>query len=221
MLLRRRVTRAQSQTGARMPVSYVELHTGAPLVSANDIAEPAAMATESQLSDDGEEDLQPKKKKVGRPIAYKGDINSPHLTEAERRRIKRWVLNRPSSALHLKGDRPTTGRCVSSCYTACDLLGLNGLPCSLDCLYVITDPTAAACIGRVAQGLMHGVLICRRVANRESARRVRQKRQETMEELQLRMSKVRFSGAQRLKATKAASMCNTQFVFKLLSAVPR
>ena len=29
------------------------------------------------------------------------------------------------------------------------------------------------------------------MANRESARRVRQKRQETMEELQLRMSKVR------------------------------
>ena len=87
---RRRVTRAQSQTGARMPVSYVELHTGAPLVSAIDIAEPAALATESQgHSDDAEEDLQPKKKKVGRPIAYKGDINSPHLTEAERRRIKR------------------------------------------------------------------------------------------------------------------------------------
>lgn len=89
---RRRVTRAQSQTGARMPVSYVELHTGAPLVSAIDIAEPAtaAAAIESHLSDcDGEEELQPKKKKVGRPIAYKGDINSPHLTEAERRRIKR------------------------------------------------------------------------------------------------------------------------------------
>jgi hypothetical protein len=29
------------------------------------------------------------KKKVGRPIAYKGDPNSPHLTEEERRRIKR------------------------------------------------------------------------------------------------------------------------------------
>ena len=28
-------------------------------------------------------------KKVGRPIAYKGDPNSPHLTEDERRRIKR------------------------------------------------------------------------------------------------------------------------------------
>ena len=31
------------------------------------------------------------RKKVGRPIAYKGDPNSPHLTEDERRRIKRWV----------------------------------------------------------------------------------------------------------------------------------
>ena len=89
LLLGRRVTRAQSQTGTRMPVSYVEMHTGAPLVSAIDIAEPAAMATELHNSDDAEEDLQPMKKKVGRPIAYKGDINSPHLTEAERRRIKR------------------------------------------------------------------------------------------------------------------------------------
>lgn len=29
------------------------------------------------------------KKRVGRPIAYKGDPNSPNLTEEERRRIKR------------------------------------------------------------------------------------------------------------------------------------
>ena len=29
------------------------------------------------------------KKKVGRPITYKGDPNSPHLTESERRRMKR------------------------------------------------------------------------------------------------------------------------------------
>lgn len=29
------------------------------------------------------------KKKVGRPITYKGDVNSKDLTEAERRRIKR------------------------------------------------------------------------------------------------------------------------------------
>lgn len=33
------------------------------------------------------EDLE--RKKVGRPIAYRGDPNSPHLTEEERRRIKR------------------------------------------------------------------------------------------------------------------------------------
>jgi hypothetical protein len=31
------------------------------------------------------------KKKVGRPIAYKGDPNAPHLTEEERRRIKRCL----------------------------------------------------------------------------------------------------------------------------------
>ena len=86
--MRRRVTRAQSQTGTR-PVSYVELHTGAPLVSAIDIAEPMMVAASAEHRSEADEDAQPKKKKVGRPIAYKGDINSPHLTEAERRRIKR------------------------------------------------------------------------------------------------------------------------------------
>ena len=36
-------------------------------------------------------------KKVGRPIAYKGDPNAPSLTEAERRRIKRRIANRESA----------------------------------------------------------------------------------------------------------------------------
>ena len=36
-------------------------------------------------------------KKVGRPIAYKGDPNAPNLTEAERRRIKRRIANRESA----------------------------------------------------------------------------------------------------------------------------
>lgn len=37
------------------------------------------------------------KKKVGRPIAYKGDPNDPRLTEDERRRIKRRIANRESA----------------------------------------------------------------------------------------------------------------------------
>lgn len=37
------------------------------------------------------------KRKVGRPLAFKGDINSKDLTEAERRRIKRRVANRESA----------------------------------------------------------------------------------------------------------------------------
>ena len=32
------------------------------------------------------------KKKVGRPIAYTGDPDSPHLTEAERRRLRRSAM---------------------------------------------------------------------------------------------------------------------------------
>ena len=37
------------------------------------------------------------KRKVGRPIAYCGDPNSPDLTPAERRRIKRRIANRESA----------------------------------------------------------------------------------------------------------------------------
>jgi len=37
------------------------------------------------------------KRKVGRPISYQGDINSPLLSEAERRRMKRRVDNRESA----------------------------------------------------------------------------------------------------------------------------
>jgi hypothetical protein len=52
------------------------------LVSAIDIAEPVVAAASAEQRSEADEDAQPKKKKVGRPIAYKGDINSPHLTEA-------------------------------------------------------------------------------------------------------------------------------------------
>ena len=34
---------------------------------------------------------------MGRPIAYHGDPDSPELTEAERRRIKRRIANRESA----------------------------------------------------------------------------------------------------------------------------
>ena len=37
------------------------------------------------------------KRRVGRPIAYQGDPDAPHLTPAERRRIKRRVANRESA----------------------------------------------------------------------------------------------------------------------------
>ncbi|GAB4824104.1 hypothetical protein N2152v2_011150 [Parachlorella kessleri] len=39
----------------------------------------------------------PKRKQVGRPLKYKGDPNAPHLTEEERRRIKRRIANRESA----------------------------------------------------------------------------------------------------------------------------
>lgn len=43
------------------------------------------------------QDKRKEKKKVGRPIAYRGDPNSPDLTEPERRRIKRRIANRESA----------------------------------------------------------------------------------------------------------------------------
>eukprot|EP00884_Botryococcus_braunii_P013371 jgi/Botrbrau1/22034/Bobra.0024s0047.1 len=45
----------------------------------------------------GVEGAQVQKKKVGRPIAFQGDVNAPHLTEAERRRLRRREANRESA----------------------------------------------------------------------------------------------------------------------------
>ena len=43
--------------------------------------------------------LQPvlRKRKLGRPISYRGDPDSPNLTPTERRRIKRRIANRESA----------------------------------------------------------------------------------------------------------------------------
>jgi hypothetical protein len=52
------------------------------------------------------------RKRVGRPLAYNGDPDAPHLTEQERRKIKRWVGRGSSSCV--------LGRCYSSlmCHAA-------------------------------------------------------------------------------------------------------
>ena len=40
------------------------------------------------------------KKKVGRPLKHlESDLNSPHLTEADRRRIRRWARQLLNCAL--------------------------------------------------------------------------------------------------------------------------
>jgi len=51
-------------------------------------------------SDDGSGDLEggpDKPTAIGRPIAYTGDPSSPHLTDEERRRLKRRIANRESA----------------------------------------------------------------------------------------------------------------------------
>lgn len=77
----------------------------------SELGDDASQQEFSELSDD-EEDLRltkvtkptykrgrkgKEKKKVGRPIAYRGDPNAPELTEQERRRIKRRIANRESA----------------------------------------------------------------------------------------------------------------------------
>jgi hypothetical protein len=37
------------------------------------------------------------RRRVGRPVAYRGDPDAPELTEKERRRIKRRIANRESA----------------------------------------------------------------------------------------------------------------------------
>lgn len=67
-------------------VSYVDLDRGM-LPSGSDSGGASGAETFSMSAPHSKE-----KKKVGRPITYKGDINSKDLTEAERRRIKRCAL---------------------------------------------------------------------------------------------------------------------------------
>lgn len=90
----------RGQLGSAAVVSYVDLDRGLLPTSGNDSGEPSGAEAFSGAPSGKE------KKKVGRPITYKGDVNSAHLTEAERRRIKRCGLS-PSVAFtaHLVGIR--------------------------------------------------------------------------------------------------------------------
>lgn len=63
----------------------------------NPFVSPAFKATELALSQNFKHLQGKEKKKVGRPIAYRGDPNAPELTDQERRRIKRRIANRESA----------------------------------------------------------------------------------------------------------------------------
>ena len=67
-------------------------------------------------------------RKVGRPVTFQGDINSPSLTSSERSRLKRRVVNRAAArrlrerqqdtldGAHLKVSQPTLlCRCAALC----------------------------------------------------------------------------------------------------------
>lgn len=115
------------------------------------------------------------RRKIGRPIAYTGDPDAQHLTEPERRRIKRQALG----ALHSGGAMPrdaarlcclstvASWRCGAAPWTASLQQGAT------EALPWWCAPESAVC------------LMCRRIANRESARRVRRKRQNALEDMQV------------------------------------
>ena len=68
------------------------------------------------------------KKKVGRPISFRGDINSKDLTEAERRRIKRWATTRMT--VNLQVTPPRCPLCTCNNGISGSQCAFLSLPCS-------------------------------------------------------------------------------------------
>lgn len=52
---------------------------------------------EEQQQKQEEKEKAPSRKRVGRPLAYNGNPDAPHLTDQERRKIKRRIANRESA----------------------------------------------------------------------------------------------------------------------------
>ncbi|KAL4444964.1 hypothetical protein ABPG77_004014 [Micractinium sp. CCAP 211/92] len=75
------------------PRAPARAKAGGAKFAAGAAARPApSVDTEAGDGSDGEG-----QKKLGRPLAYKGDPDSPELTDAERRKIKRRIANRESA----------------------------------------------------------------------------------------------------------------------------
>ena len=133
--------------------------------SGSDMEEGEEQEQEDQEEKKTEEKLAAPRKRVGRPLAYNGDPDAPHLTDQERRKIK---------------------RCRASLAAA--VLAHPSHTVSKQCAFLpgILLPLSKSIANHALLSLCSRALpsACRRIANRESARRVRAKRAELMDELQ-------------------------------------
>lgn len=86
----------------RTKASAAKPPPSAAAVAASKQADEPAPSADGEDADDSDADVQ---RKLGRPLAYRGDPDAPELTDAERRKIKRCVARRPRSLLGLEGAR--------------------------------------------------------------------------------------------------------------------
>lgn len=78
----------------RTKASAAKPPPSAAAVAASKQADEPAPSADGEDADDSDADVQ---RKLGRPLAYRGDPDAPELTDAERRKIKRRIANRESA----------------------------------------------------------------------------------------------------------------------------
>lgn len=120
----------------------------------------------------GNDDEKPRKKKLGRPISYTGDINAPHLTEEERRHLRRCA--------------PTPHPPLP--FSPVGATGESGWRPHVPTLPLVKGiARLAGCHVRAGWGATGVVWLGRRELNRASARRVRAKAANGMEAMSRRL----------------------------------
>ena len=122
---------------------------------------------------------------TGRPVAFQGDINSPHVTEEERRRIKRCVSSARGRARQLQlHNGPSVLRARQCQQSRRSEHESHDSGCD-DGIFATAHVNSVTC-GDVPWGnpsATCSLLMRRRKANRESAARVRLKRQQLVDSL--------------------------------------
>ena len=96
-----------------------------------------------------------KKKKVGRPIAYRGDPNAMSLTDTERRRIKRRIANRESARRVRARRQGILEELEVEVSYACSIQQSTTLSCAFN-----ADLAAPACLALVSCRILFGQPAC-------------------------------------------------------------